>query len=310
MIFYLSHRELIHFSFDVFCHVTLSYIFHTGIDTSRYIFFRNLWIQLLPFLYGSLCSRQLTINFYEQRFMKSVKLFLKPNQKIKIPFAHFEILQGIVYKLLSHNPQLSAEIHNKKFIETKPFKYFCFTDLMGMHHIENKTLVYDGCFQWEIRSADDRIIDAISSAVKNNPVIEINRQKCDVVFCEVCEKHFLQSDINIKMNTPIVVYKTNKTGFVSYRNPLDREFYDGIIKNFINKYEAFYGKACASEIEIKCKTLSECGKCVTRYKGTIITAWYGEYRISAPPDALDFIYHTGIGGKNSMGFGTISEYEK
>lgn len=242
--------------------------------------------------------------------MKLIKFLLKSKQKLKIPFAHFEVLQGIVYKLLSHNPQLGTEIHDKRFIETKPFKYFCFTDLTGRYHIENKMIVYDSFFQWEIRSADDRIIDAIALSVKNNPLIEINSQKCDVIFYEVCEKHFLQSVIDIKMNTPIVVHKTNKTGFVFYRNPFEQEFYDGIIKNFKNKFEAFYEKACTPEVKVICKMPLDSSKCVTRYKGTIITAWYGEYQISTEPDVLDFIYHTGIGSKNSMGFGTISEYEK
>ena len=44
-------------------------------------------------------------------------------------------------------------------------------------------------------------------------------------------------------------------------------------------------------------------KCVTQIKGTWVNAWYGTYLLKGSPQAIQFLYHTGLGAKNSMGFG-------
>jgi len=44
---------------------------------------------------------------------------------------------------------------------------------------------------------------------------------------------------------------------------------------------------------------------VTKYKDTWINGWKGMYRISGSSRALEFIYNTGLGSKNSQGFGLL-----
>lgn len=239
--------------------------------------------------------------------MKIVKMLFNAKNGLRLPFAHMEILQGVVYRMMSYDEELSAEIHDKRFENSKPFKFFCFSDIIGRYRIANKEVIYNGFFEWEIRCGDDRIANAVFKYISNYHMIEINHQECEILSAQICRKVFFKDEINIKMNTPVVIYHTDKTGFVSYENPLKEEFYAGIIKNIRNKYEVFYGKKCEDNIVIKCRKLTEKDKCVTRYKGTLITCWYGEYNITAPTELLKFIYHTGIGGKNSMGFGTFFE---
>ena len=55
--------------------------------------------------------------------MKAIKLVLEPDGVLKLPFAHFEILQGIVYKLIASNIELADEIHNIEGSEKKQFKF-------------------------------------------------------------------------------------------------------------------------------------------------------------------------------------------
>ena len=44
-------------------------------------------------------------------------------------------------------------------------------------------------------------------------------------------------------------------------------------------------------------------KIVTRYKGSYINAWYGTFQLKGKRKYLDFLYQTGVGSKNSQGFG-------
>ena len=46
-------------------------------------------------------------------------------------------------------------------------------------------------------------------------------------------------------------------------------------------------------------------KMVTRYKGILITAWYGTYKLSGKCKYLDFLYQTDFGAQNTQRFEMI-----
>lgn len=239
--------------------------------------------------------------------MKSICFTIKPSHLLYIPFAHFKMLQGLAYSLMSFDKALAAEVHDRNFPDKKAFKFFCFSDLIGRYTIRNGGLIYRDCFQWELRSADDEIIDAAEQAVRKSPVVTINRHPCEALSYEIRKKRFCVNAVDLQMNTPIVVYHTVQSGFVRYYNPFEREFFERVSKNIQNKYEMFCDKPIPGGVIIECNAPSDKDKCVTRYEKSIINAWYGKYRVTAEPEVLDFIWHTGLGSKNSMGFGTVSE---
>ncbi len=140
--------------------------------------------------------------------MKSVKMTLYPVQTLCVPFAHFNILQGLAYRLMSGDKDLAAEIHDRSFSDKKAFKFFCFTDLEGRYTIRNKMLVFNDTISWEIRSADDRIIDAVVKFLQGVSEIEVNRNKCMLLSYEIREKHFNTDVAYIKMSTPIAAINT------------------------------------------------------------------------------------------------------
>ena len=47
-------------------------------------------------------------------------------------------------------------------------------------------------------------------------------------------------------------------------------------------------------------------KLVTKYQGSYIEAWYGNFILSGKRKYLDFLYQTGLGSKNSQGFGMFN----
>ena len=243
--------------------------------------------------------------------MKSIVLTLSPRNPILVPFAHFDMLRGIAYRLMSYDPALSAEIHDRRYPDKKSFKFFCVTDLVGRYAIRDKKLIYKRPFTWELRSADDRIIDVAEQSVVKSPVLSVDRQACDVLSYEIRQKHFHADNAELVMNTPITVYHTEQTGYRRYYHPFEQTFFDRLIKNIENKYEMFYEKAPPSGVSIECKNPSDKDKCVTHCTEhgieQIVNAWYGSYRIAASPEVLDFIWHTGLGGKNASGFGTVTE---
>ena len=57
------------------------------------------------------------------------------------------------------------------------------------------------------------------------------------------------------------------------------------------------------DIAIRKVENSSTRKIDTRYKGSYINAWYGTFQLKGKRKYLDFLYQTGVGSKNSQGFG-------
>lgn len=232
--------------------------------------------------------------------MKSITFTLKPNECIVLPFAHFEILQGLFYKIISHNNELSSNIHNSNDI-----KLLCFSDLIGKYSIKDSNIVYKDSAQWEIRCVDDSVIDTIAESVFSKSNYELNRYPFEIVNIKINSTTF-GNHICFRAKTPIV---TNKTfdGFRHYYSPYDNEFYEIIKNNLEKKYKAVFSEKYNGRLEIKCTNANSIKKCVTKFKGNYITGWYGEFEIVAEPDMINIAYYSGIGGNNSIGFGFIGD---
>lgn len=134
---------------------------------------------------------------------------MQGKKRVKITICSYVSVAGVVYRMMSYDEGLSAKIHNKQFAESKSFKFFCFNDIIGRYRIENKEIVYGGFFEWEIRSANDGIINTLFKYTDNYRTVEINHQKCEILSAEICRKVFLRDKIDIKMNTPVFVYHTD-----------------------------------------------------------------------------------------------------
>lgn len=237
--------------------------------------------------------------------MKSIRLVLKSGGQLSLPLAHFDILQGVFYHLLSIEPDLADEIHNKQPGDHRPFKFFCFTDIKGKKEIVGDRLQYRGTCYWEIRSADDRVINAIKKAVAFSKVLPFNDGFFKIVSYSIEETKFIDNEVSFRLDTPATVYNTGDDGYVTYYSPDQSEFVEKLISNIHKKYHAFYGRECCENIDITVFS-DEKDHCVTYYRDYVINSYYGRLRIKASAELLEFIYYTGLGAKNSMGFGTVS----
>ena len=127
--------------------------------------------------------------------------------------------------------------------------------------------------------------------------------KCNLIGIERAKRTCLTDSVEIAMRTPLCVYTTRANGNRRFYSPENEEFYRSVEKNLIAKYEAFYGHKPGGAVCLEPIAVAPEDKCVTKYKGWYITGYRGKYRLSAPPDVIDFAYHTGLGVKNSAGFG-------
>ena len=118
---------------------------------------------------------------------------------------------------------------------------------------------------------------------------------------KVFDYNITEQAVKIKTLTPVVAKQNTSDGKTVYYAPDDVMFLKRIREDFENKFLEIFGEAPDSSVDILPSGKSK--KFVTCYKGLWITAYHGTFQLCGKPEYLNFLYNTGIGAKNSQGFG-------
>lgn len=235
--------------------------------------------------------------------MKYIRMTIVPNGQLTLPLAYFEIMQGVFYRLLSFDKTLFAKVHDSKVEIADAIKLFCFSEPRGRYSIRDKKRIYYGAFSFEIRSAEDSIVDTVFARLETNRSLYINGCECSVTQFEMGRRFFDGDGLLLNMNTPITVYSTHENGWRQYFEPAEADFIKAVISNLKKKYLLVFDKPFDGEIEFEALHSEKSSKCVTHFGSNRINAWFGEFLLKASPEMLTIAYYCGIGSKNSNGFG-------
>lgn len=227
--------------------------------------------------------------------------------RLVVPVAYQSCLQGLIYQLLRIQPQYSDFVHDIGYGEPtgKHFKMFCFSRLQGRSIYRNKTLMFLSSVSFFLRTADPTQAAILQQALQLNQTYTLNHQPIILEKLEISELA-LDSDctqLKIKMLSPITVYTTSPDGHTKYYTPLDDEFAKLVNQNYRNKWRSVFGVFPDGDIILSALSVASRDKIVTDFRKFRINAWNGIYLLKGQPEALKFLYHTGLGAKNSLGFG-------
>lgn len=234
--------------------------------------------------------------------MKAIKILLK-NTHIILPVNYQSYLQGIIYKWLEYDKEYASFIHDTgAVIDNYKYKMFTYSSLEGKSTYRDHMLTFNGNLSFEVRAADDYFIDLIEKSIIKNPYIRIGRQIIQIYSYEIHAYNILTNSINVLMRTPIIVRATEQSGYVKYFRPDEEIFYQSIVDNAMKKYE-FIKHEEQPFLTITPMKVTKQNKVVAHYKDMVLTGWKGIYQLEGTPDLITFIYYTGIGERNSQGFG-------
>lgn len=233
------------------------------------------------------------------------KLEFKSDNTIILPVNYQHIVQGFIYNIISEVKEYSNFLHNFGYsFGKRKFKLFNFSLVQGLGKvkIENKIIYFYGNIVIEIRSNDDLFCKIMSSILKNQKYFKLGQNYIKLVNIDSYKKIINNDNLKIKAISLITVYST-KDRKTFYYNPFDEKFPKLINENFEKKYFSFFNKEPESII-IKPLIVRDKDKFVTKFKNiSYITAWGGEYELKGKKEYLEFLYNTGLGNKNSEGFG-------
>ena len=232
-----------------------------------------------------------------------------------MPIHHNYIIQAFVYNLISSN--LAKMLHDKGFeINNRKFKLFTFSRLQGNFKIDKRsnTIIFHPPFTLTISSALDQFIEELANEVLANKNLRIGKTTVKINSIEVPTAELSEKN-KIKMLSPATIYSTLKKADgkkkTYYYSPFEKEFSELISQNAKKKIRAFRsGDQNGSEIiepeakiELTPLNVTTRNEKIINYKGTIIKGWTGIYELSGNRKLIKLVYDTGLGGKNSQGFG-------
>lgn len=217
--------------------------------------------------------------------------------QLSLPIAYHHIQQSAIYALIA------GDLHdNGVQYQKRDYKLFTFGPFMGKYRIQNRRITFYNQVSFEFRCHDKEIMDTVVRNLKEKGfrLGDITYHNIEI---DVEEIKIDNSSILVRMCSPICIYETDDQKHTCYLTPGESRFYDLIEDNFRRKYTASFGEPPSGDFHIELEKYKERDKYFTKYKDFYIEAWKGYYRLNGTPEYLTFLYNTGIGSKNSQGFG-------
>ena len=236
-----------------------------------------------------------------------VKINLVGEGDVILPKSYNHILQAFFYKNM--DPVLSKFLHDIGFLHGKRrFKLFTFSKVIGRMASKDrkKGLIF---FEPEITLYfSSPLMDIVSSSVKTflrRENLLLGKNKVSLSSIELVKPE-VDEEITVRCLSPITVYRTPEgEKRFHYLNPWQEEFYELIKKNLVKKYELVYSKSYRGELEIEPVKVMEGYRKKILYRGTLIEAWEGYFKLRGDAEIIKLALEAGLGAKNSQGFGMV-----
>ena len=236
--------------------------------------------------------------------------FSSEEKEFRLPIHYNEIIQGFIYRHLS--PSLAEKIHNQGFVDPetgKKFKFFTFSRLIPETKpiIQKNSIIFKSPVNLIITSVNTNFIQSLVENLLTNPEVKLFNQKVILSSVEVLPLPIDKNFFRIRTLSPVTVYTTFNTRDgkkkTHYYAPYEDAFKEGLIQNLMAKVRALTGKNPVNKIKIT--PLGKLKEKVVIYKNFVIKGWDGEFEIKGEPEILKIALLSGLGAKNSAGFGCV-----
>ncbi len=236
-----------------------------------------------------------------------LKLTFDIPNNLTLPLGHHAALQGFIYHLLGENPSYADFLHNEGYIDgAHKFKLFVFGPLQGKHSVSKNRITYYDKVSLEVRSPKKDFCNILMQSLQTVDNAKLFHQEVYLADCSFSKRTITSSDVNIIMQSPITLsttYYENEKKKTRYISPVDADFSEAFSHNLESKYRAAFLQDLPSTVNVEPIAFTNSDKYVTKFNSIYITGWKGAYRLSGNPEILTFLYDTGIGSRNSQGFG-------
>lgn len=231
------------------------------------------------------------------------------NNKIILPIHYNHIVQGFIYGCL--NKDLSRFLHEEGYKHRdRTFKMFTFSRLDGTFSIDkkNKQIVFCSPISLVISSPVEGFFNSLASTFLIGNSVRLGNNSLKIISIEGDCVDIDGDEVTVQTLSPIVLYSTflrpDKRKYTCYFQPGDPDYDRLITENLKKKYISYFNSE-PPKGDIRIINFSHCRKVIIKYKDIIIKGYDAKLKISGPKELLKIGLESGIGSKNSQGFGLV-----
>ncbi|MBQ9347307.1 MAG: CRISPR-associated endoribonuclease Cas6 [Oscillibacter sp.] len=233
--------------------------------------------------------------------MNTLKITLLAKQAVCLPLAYNYLIQSALY---ADWRAVYPDLHGTGYMDGgRHFRLFTFGPLTGSSHVEDKTIVFQGLVHLEVRSPVAELMEILADALIQRGTLRIGRYNLPVAGLDASDALLFRSAATIDMLSPLTIHETLPDGHTRYYAPTEEAFPLLLTQNLESKLRA-------AELPLPshfgCGLIGTAKKRVTTVKGNYVTGYMGRFRLETNPQTMAFLYYTGLGTRNSQGFGMFS----
>ncbi|SFI00774.1 CRISPR-associated protein, Cas6 family [Tindallia magadiensis] len=243
-----------------------------------------------------------------------MEITLKSEKPLNLPIHYNYYLQGMIYRHISE--ELADFLHNEGFtFEKRKFRLFCFSQLQGdaVYLKDSKRIQFNNAVKLSITSPIPEFCQELGNSLLLSEEIELANQKLKVEEVTARSNRITDSKENFTLISPATVYSTlqrpDGRKYTVYHSPEEKEFGQQVDGNLRKKYISLYGEEPPKEPVIT-KSLNKSRQSVIYYKNSFVKGYSCCIQMEGPEELLQMAVDTGIGSKNSQGFGCLAVEER
>ncbi len=228
---------------------------------------------------------------------------------LTLPIHYNHIVQAMIYNSL--DDEIAFFLHEKGFVhEKRKFKMFAFSRLMGNYNLDKKagTISFKGPVSLVVTSPYNGFCNSLANCLLLRSNVRLGTTQMKVTDITL-EKDLVDSEkIKIRTLSPVVVYSTllrpDGRKYTCYFEPGEKDFDEIMENNLRKKYTAFH-EADPPTGKVSITPLRQPKFAIIYYKNIVIKGYSGTFILSGPAPLLQIAVESGLGSKNSQGFGCV-----
>jgi CRISPR-associated endoribonuclease Cas6 len=229
-----------------------------------------------------------------------------------LPLHYNSAIQGLIYRNLDR--VLSDWVHDEGMqFGSRIIRFFTFSRIFGKYRIDKERIEFDGPVQIRIGSVHEQILESLVKHLLTEKVVWLGKERCELLRVEVEKMPKIRRPARVRALSPITTYSTltardgrKKT---YYYSPQESDWEKQLLANLQRKAQAlgWSGKQLASldGAHIRPLRVGKQDLRILKYRETVIKAWTGIYELDLPEPFFLLAYESGLGSKNSQGFGMV-----
>jgi len=239
-----------------------------------------------------------------------ISIELSSEKEVILPIHYNNILQGFLYKNLT-DKDYRTFLHDTGYqLADKRFKLFTYSRLLGKFRMLKDTgiIAFSSPITLVVAAGVEPFITDLAETLIKSERCYLGDNPVDIKSISVHKKFTPTDKVQIKMLSPIVAHRTIFEGEkkrTEYYSPWQKEFGQLVTNNLLRKYQIIHGNL-PENLDFRVipngNQESKFAR-VINYKEFFIKGYAGIYWLKGNPDLIEVAYNTGLGSKNSQGFG-------